>query len=113
VSRKYLVIETFFKETKQNFYYLMLPDVRDDGFYRAATSYNAFFNSIKKPKANVTDVRQFTSDDELGIEIRKKHEPRSIDWDNLQTFASIWEFYKFIGYDYKSRKYKSGEKNRQ
>jgi hypothetical protein len=106
--RKHLVIETFFAEVRQNFYYLMLPDVREDGFYRAVSSYNAFFNGMRNPKANVTEVRQFTSDHEIGIQVRKQF-LKNVDWDNLRTFQSIWEFYDFIGYDHKARKYKSGE----
>jgi hypothetical protein len=108
--RQFLVIETYFTKKEQNFYYLMLPDCREDGFYRAVMSFNAFFNSTRNPTANVTEVRQFTSDDSFGIDIRKKSKLYShVDWDNLRTFASIWDFYKFIGYDYKARSYKSGE----
>lgn len=86
----------------------MLPKGKENGFYRAVSSVNAFFNSMRNPKANVTEVRQFTADDEVGIEIRKKF-LKDVDWDNLKTFKGIWDFYKFVGYDYKTRKYKSGE----
>lgn len=105
---KILVIETYFSKNEQNFYYVILPETRENGFYRAVSSVNAFFNSIRNPKANVTAVRQFTADYEVEVQFRKKFF-KNIDWDNLRTFDSIWEFYNFIGYDYKNRKYKSGE----
>lgn len=107
---KNLVIETYFTKKEQNFYYLMLPDVGEDGFYRAVSSFNAFFNSMRNPKANVTAVRQFTADYEDDIHHRRDSVLyKDVDWDNLRTFDSIWDFYKFIGYDHKTRKYKSGE----
>lgn len=106
MGRKFLVIETFFGERKQNHYYLMLPKVRDKGFYRSVMSFNAFFNSTRRPKANVTEVRQFTADNHIDIQMEFN---KNVDWDNLQTFESIWDFYKFIGYDYKTRKYASQE----
>jgi len=108
--RKYLIIETFYTKEEQNFYYLMLPDVRDHGFYRSTMSFNAFFNCIRNPHANVTEVRQFTSDHEDDIKHRKDSILyKDVDWDNLKTFDSIWAFYDFIGYDRHKRKYKSGE----
>lgn len=109
MSRKYLVTETFFDDRPQNFYYVLLPDGREDGFYRDTMTFNAFFMSLRNPKANVTEVRQFTVDDTTGIEIKKKY-MEGVDFDNLQTFESMWKFYEFIGYDYKARKYSSGER---
>jgi hypothetical protein len=87
----------------------MLPGVTEQGFYRAVSSFNAFFHSMRNPKANVTEIRQFTSCQE--IDIQKKFLP-NVDWNNLKIFNSIWEFYDFIGYNYKTRKYKSGEINK-
>ncbi len=109
--RKGLVIETFFKEEKQNFYYLILPDLKDDGFYRTIRSFSGFFQSVRNPHANVTEIRQFTYHDHREIEFKKDFYRfnKTIDWDNLKTFESLWSFYDFIGYNYKTRKYKSGE----
>lgn len=103
---RYCIVETYLEIDRQNFYYLLLPDVREDGFYRQAMSFNAFFYSMRKPQANVTKDRQWTADDEAGIEIRKRYN-RHVDWANLRTFDSIWAFYDFIGYDYKKRKHPS------
>lgn len=89
----------------------MLPDVTEQGFYRAVMSFSGFFQSTRNPKANVTEVRQFTVDDDDGILLRKKF-IKDVDWNNLKCFASIWDFYKYIGYDYKTRKYNSGEKQK-
>lgn len=108
MATRVLVTETYFNERKQNFYYVMLPDIGEDGFYRAVGSVNAFFNSLRNPKANVTEVRQFTHDHEDDAAIRKQF-LKDVDWNNLRTFGSIWEFYDFIGYDYKTRTYRSGE----
>lgn len=107
---KVLVIETFFGERKQNFYYLMMPAPSESGFYRDTRSFNAFFNSTRNPKANVTETRQFTWEDEFGIQIRKDSGFRKdIDWDGLKTFAGVGEFFEAIGYDPKARRYASGE----
>lgn len=103
-----MVIETYLNERRQLCYYLKLPDVRDDGFYRSMRSFNAFFNSLRSPKANRTAVRQFTYTPTEEIKFKKKY-MKSVDWQNLKTFDSIWDFYEFIGYDYKARKYRSGE----
>lgn len=110
--RKILIIETFSSKKEQNLYYVMLPDVTEKGFYRAIGSFNAFFNSTRNPKANVTELRQFRAETDLeeGISFHKFW--HNIDWDKLKTFASIWDFYKFIGYDYKTRSYQSGEKRK-
>lgn len=105
---KHLIIETYFNERKQNFYYLMLPNVTEDGFYRSVRSFNGFFNGTRDPKANVTEIRQFTCTYEYEIKFRKEFF-KDVDWDNLKTFDSIWSFYEFIGYNYKTRKYASGE----
>lgn len=107
-GNKVLVIETFFAKEEQNFYYLLMPKTSDNGYYRAASSFNAFFNSTRNPKANVTEVRQFTADIEEDIKHRKALF-KDVDWDNLHIFENIWEFYDFIGWDRKARKYKSGE----
>lgn len=112
MSRKHLITETYLGDSKeQNFYYLMLPDVSEPGFYRATTSFNAFFNSRKKPRPNVTNVRQFTACPDDEIVLRKlMFRDAGVDWDNLRVFRSIWEFYNFIKYDYKTRQYTSKEK---
>jgi hypothetical protein len=105
---KGLVIETFFNDPRHCYYYLVLPDVGEDGFYRDTMSFSAFFQSCRNPRANVTEVRQFTYMAAYEIQFAKKYRA-NVDWDNLKTFESIWEFYDFIGYDRHARKYKSGE----
>lgn len=106
---KKLLVETFSNVRRQNFYWLVLPDVRDPGFYRDATAFNAFFNSLRNPHANVTDVRQFSAkcSDEVchytrmwGVTLRSK----------LPTFVGMKAFYTHIGYDPKTRSYASGER---
>lgn len=104
-----LVTQTRFTPNRQTFFWVSMPEVREPGFYRAAVSFNAFFNSMRNPKANVTEVRQFTADLEDDAAVRMKFRP-DVGWDQLRTFASIWEFYRFVGYDHRRRRYNSGER---
>jgi hypothetical protein len=109
--RTNLVIETYFDRDEQNFYYLMVPDVSEAHFYRSVRSLNAFFHSVRSPRANVTEVRQFTCDDEGDCALRKKSKMYAdVEWETLRTFPTIWAFYEFIGYDHKARRYASGER---
>ena len=101
---KFLVIETYLEKEEQNYYWLCLPQVSENGFYRQATSFNGFFNSTSYRRPNVTEVRQFTYD------FDRRHFLKGIDWDNLPVFETIHKFFEHIGYDYKTRKYRSGER---
>jgi len=93
----------------QTFYYLALPEPGEDNFYRATMSCNAFFNSARSPKANVTEFRQFTLHDPTDTMHRKEY-LRHVAWDDLRCFPSIWDFFTFIGYDHRTRSYASGER---
>lgn len=111
--RTNLVIETYFDRDEQNFYYLMVPDVSEPHFYRSVRALNAFFYSTRSPKANVTEVRQFTHDDEGGLVVRKRSKMYAdVDWKRLPVFLSVWSFFEFIGYDHRARRYASGERMR-
>lgn len=78
---------------------LNTPDFGEPGFYRQATSLNAFFFS---------DKMRNQSPEALFV-CHPWHEFEScycgFDYKVSRTFDSIWEFYKFIGYDYKSKRY--------
>ena len=84
----FLIIETYKDISRQNFYFLHPTDN-----YHEKISINAFFNY-----RNNTNKRVF----QLIF-------PDQIDFYNIEsinyTFESIDEFYNFIGYDRKRKKY--------
>jgi hypothetical protein len=71
--------------------------------YRSRTSYNAFFNGMKK--RNYTKPRHYlyAGKDEEEFEINKRM--RLIENPEFIDVSSIWEFYKLIGFDYKNNKW--------
>jgi hypothetical protein len=77
-----------------------LPNVSEPGFYRSVGSFNAFFNSGKKGR-HWTKHKLYHQMDDISLGWHKKC------YINLETIEhkDIWEFYKYIGYDYKRKKY--------
>ena len=91
------------------YYTLNMPTVYEPGFYRQTGSFNAFFNAYTK--------RKFRPNWQNGILF---HAESKRDWDRsvfggkffakkdfkfVANFDSIWDFYKYIDYDYKRKKY--------
>lgn len=118
--------------TKSNvwdWYVLNMPTYGDPGFYRQTVSFNCFFHGYNKRvgaainKYGVWDPRvkkllhnhtpdghifAARSDHEYNIEkgIFAKGGARLDRYEPLGVFNSIWEFYEFVGYDYKTKKWK-------
>ena len=84
----FLIIETYKDMGKQNFYYLCPTDN-----YREKISLNAFFNSKNNTNKRVF---QLIFPDEICF-----YDVKSISY----TFKNIDEFYCFVGYDRKRKKY--------
>ncbi len=107
MTRTGYILETFFNGTHQNIYELKTPDFNEPNFYRQSMAKNAFFWSMRNPIAHSTEVRQFTyhqRKDEIFL--------HQLLTPILKTFHGIKEFFEYIGYDPKTRKYSSGEKMR-
>lgn len=76
--------------------YVTLPDWGQKGAYTQRVSFNAFFHGMKE--RNRTKTRLYVERDVLFSTLDEKGVPqREID--------SMWDFYKYIGYDWKKNKY--------
>jgi len=66
---------------------------------RARGSYNSFFHGSKR--RNYTDEFLYSAEpvDEILLELQH------IKIEELDQVDSLWDFYKIIGYDYKTKKY--------
>lgn len=78
----------------------VLPRITEDGGYRDATSFNAFFHSSRHP--NRTKTRLFYVEDDEEVPGWKRN---SIEKTGCTAVRDIWAFYKHIGYDYKRQKF--------
>ena len=120
--RRYIVQRTDITDTwdSEKYYDLQLPQVSEKGFYRQAVSYDAFFYSYKNRNHNkAANVMYYSTryDEYLwNIERDKKIdstnfrfiETRDVTeklFDAREKIIGIWNFYKHIGYDYKTKKY--------
>jgi hypothetical protein len=80
-----------------------LPDYDEKDHYRTVGSYNAFFYG--KHRNNVTESRQFTGHAEIEEEqynFPNQSEP--------VTVGTLYDFFDFIGFDNKTKRYLSGER---
>ena len=90
----------------------------DDGkdfCYRSRVSHGAFFNNYKGKKRNRTDkylyyakhLREFQIDLDVWAKMMKEHPDLPDIYSSVPvvTVKNIWEFYKLIGYDYKTKKW--------
>jgi len=80
------------------------PGAGEIGFYKVATSFNAFFNG--KHRSNRRP------DGFLFTEVREEDAPHRSEWElqrdaalPVHEHASIWDFYDAIGFDRRIRKY--------
>jgi hypothetical protein len=79
---------------------LLMPEMLDNNFYRQMLSFDAFFNGRKR--RNHSDIALYTANNKqeyLEYYANNSHLNTGL------TFNGIWEFYKYIGYDYKTKKY--------
>jgi hypothetical protein len=84
----------------------------DDGksfCYRCRTSFNTYFHSVKKYNCKSNGYLYYTKQDiEYDIELASWSKALGFNpHENIQIIElkNIWEFYKLIGYDYKTKKY--------
>jgi hypothetical protein len=75
----------------------VLPAVTENGFYRTIRSFSAFFHSNKK--RNWTAKRLFSA--------HRQDEPITFFDPTLPMIQheSLWDFYNYIGYDKKTKKF--------
>lgn len=110
---------------------LIMPEYGEPGFYQQARSFSAFFHCWNKSlqaainkhgtnspqalkhKVNHVDGYFFMSRDEDDFEFQKKAmvqsgaDAKKVEEGHriIATFNTIWEFYDYIGFNYKTRKY--------
>lgn len=119
--RKHLIkkIETKECYAHLEYYALQMPEPDEKGFYVQSVSFNAFFHSLKKHNYDEKNGLFYYSigwDDYL-FELGFKRDPElekalasltaeyKTFFEEAIEFNSIWDFYKHIGYDYKTKKY--------
>ena len=80
------------------------------GFYRTVTSMNGFFHASGPHYRNWTDKRLFSlkHQEEMKYEMERDESLK----DSIIPLSSLFGFYRHIGYDYKAKKYTTGEKFR-
>lgn len=82
-------------------------DQGEDMHYQSRVSFNAFMFS--KHKRNQTDkflyYGQSLEEAEMTSDSMKKFGSIGYDFTKIEKVDSIWDFYKIIGYDYKSKKF--------
>jgi hypothetical protein len=101
-----------------------VPDFSDPGFYRSTVSYSAFFHGHRNDRNNFWALHPKTAKANGFKSKKPTHKfwyhmiPRE-EWDDnlkrefykldrklpIQEHASIWDFYKHIGFDYKTGKW--------
>lgn len=100
---------------KHNRYIRFDLDDGKDFCYRSRVSYNAFFNNYKGKKRNRSGkyiysskhLEEFQIDLNVWTKMMKEH-PSLPDIHSsipVVNVKNIWEFYKLIGYDYKTKKW--------
>lgn len=81
--------------------HFLLPKCGEPGFYRSVGSYEAQRRALIRKGHNTPGNLRYSMDHTDPVtEQYVQHVP-------LQLCASIWDAYKVIGYDYKSRKFKA------
>ena len=113
--RKYAVKKIDKSGENDEVYVLNTPFPGEDGFYRQTTSLSAFFFE-RQPLAHSRNFKRRNETKDIlwlcepwsEFEIRQKIDTK---WGiarkiSDRIFNSIWEFYEFIGYDYKTKKWK-------
>lgn len=119
-------------DDREIWYLYRQPDVYEKGFYREVGSLNCFFHGGRTRKNkdhrthtynNWTNKRFFTLKDEwehqnaidIAAMFKEKHGvnlavPPPID--QMRVFENLYEFYDFIGYDYKAKRYLDPEEKK-
>lgn len=92
-------------ELRQKVYTLNTPNVGESDFYRQTVSLNAFFYSVKGRNISPSDILYVCEMWSEFEQRQERHAKHGIEYEMTDVFDSIWDFYKFIGYDYKKKKY--------
>jgi hypothetical protein len=81
------------------------PKIGEDGFYRQGLSIDAFRNNQHRRRElkKYWFYVDFERDQHGNLGNIKYHKEIGVDVINL--FTCVWDFYTFIGYDYKTKKY--------
>jgi len=89
---------------KHKAYHLFGLNVAGSDYYKSATSFNAFFHGQTSSKAKYQDrnrnkTRLFSEHDFDFADMYMNDDTPCV------NHKTIWDFYKYIGYDYKTKKY--------
>lgn len=102
-TKKYYLITEMDAKTFEHLRYHFFSNDIKNGWYRGAMTYNAFFNSGKD--RNKSKTRLFHADSFLSGLTPYVRERIAKGEATVVEHETIWDFYKAIGYDYKSKKY--------
>lgn len=81
----------------------LFPDVRDNGFYRLAISYSAFFESGKRRNQSARHL--FLPIDHFDVNFQNNYERERDAALPVMEHLSLLDFLKNIGYDRRSKKF--------
>ena len=81
---------------------IRFPEMRDDGFYRMAISYSAFFESTKRRNRNA-DFLYYLEDDYL-VSDKSDYAIKRDAKLPIVEHVGLYEFFEYIGYDRKQKK---------
>ena len=100
---------------KHNRYIHFDLDDGKDFCYRSRVSHTAFFSNYKRKARNLSDkylyhskhLEEFQIDLDVWAKMMKEHPDLTDIYSSVPviTVKNIWEFYKLIGYDYKTKKW--------
>lgn len=109
--RKLAIVEINLRNySHERVFEVNFPGYSDNGFYRQTLSLSAFFHGTRNRNVTSTTLYFYHrwEDFEVQCEMTSKIEGcGNLDDRKLPRtqLNGIWEFYKAIGYDYKTRKY--------
>lgn len=88
-----------------------MPDVSEKGFYRAAVSISAWEEREVKNYVDRFYTKRKPCPRHWSVE-RDTNHMHPLDYQNVPIVEheTLWDFYKYIGYDYKTQKYALGKK---
>ena len=114
---KFAIVEINLADSSHvHLHILSLPPTSEHGeFQRQTTSFSWFFHGPKSRNQTKTKLFYAIWWDEFEIKVKKdrktmaEHCIRGLDDTELPTttHASLWDFYKAVGYDYKTKKWSS------
>lgn len=94
---KRIIIELYTKTCEPNRYFEVDIDGGKLFDYRARVSFGAFYDLVRHPERSCNEKLFYVERPLL-----KSEKDESVE---VITVGSLWEFYKLIGYNYKTKKY--------